>query len=112
MNIIRIIFKSIQKLLKIEKPINSLNQNKSLGPCSILVKLLQKHVDVLKPPLTYLINLSFQQGLCPQALKTAKVTPIFKTEDQQLPSNYRPVSILSVSTNCMKNVCILAFTRF
>ena len=81
---------------EIEKLINNLNQNKSLGPCSIPVKILQKHVDVLKQPLTYLINLSFQQGIFPEALKTARVTPIFKKEDHQLPSNYRPISVLSV----------------
>ena len=63
---------------EIEKLINNLNQNKSLGPCSIPVKILQKHVDVLKQPLTYLINLSFQQGIFPEELKTARVNPIFK----------------------------------
>ena len=31
--------------------------------------------------MTYLINLSFQQGIFPEALKTARVTPIFKRED-------------------------------
>ena len=46
--------------------------------------------------MTYLINLSFQQGIFPEALKTARVTPIFKKENPQLPSNYRPISVLSV----------------
>ena len=61
-----------------------LNKNKSLGPYSIPVKILQNLGDVLKQPLTYLINLSFQQGIFPEALKTAIVTPIFKKEDPQL----------------------------
>ena len=59
---------------EIEKLINNLNQNKSLGPCSIPVKILQNHVDALKQPLTYLINFSFQQGIFPEALKTARAT--------------------------------------
>ena len=67
--------------------INPIQENRSLGPCSIPVKILQKHVDVLKQTLTYLINLSFQQGIFPEALKTARVTPIFK-KDHQLPSIY------------------------
>ena len=74
---------------------NNLNQNKSLGPCGIPVKTLQNHVDFLKQPLTYLINLSFQQGIFPEALKTARFTPIFKKEDPQLPSNYCLISVLS-----------------
>ena len=81
---------------EIEKLINNLNKNKSLGPCSIPVKILQNNIDVLKQPLTYLINLAFQQGIFPEALKTARVTPIFKKEDPQLLCNYRPISVLSV----------------
>ena len=45
---------------EIEKLINNLNQNENLGPCGIPVKILKNHVDVLKQPLTYLINLYFR----------------------------------------------------
>ena len=78
----------------IEKLINNLNKNKS--PCSIPTKILQNHVDVLKQPLTCLINLSFQPDIFPEALKTARVTSIFKKEDLQLRSNYRHIYIVSV----------------
>ena len=33
---------------EIEKLINNLNQNESLGTCSIPVKILENHVDILK----------------------------------------------------------------
>ena len=46
--------------------------------------------------MTSLINLSFQQGIFPEALKISRVNPIFKKEDPQLPSNYRPIPVLSV----------------
>ena len=46
--------------------------------------------------MTYLINLSFQQGIFPEVLKTTRVNPIFKKEDPQLPSSYCPISVLSV----------------
>ena len=78
---------------EIEKLINNLNKNKS--PCSIPAKILQNHVDVLKQPLTC-IYLSFQEAISPEALKTARVTPIFKKGDLQLPSNYRHIYVLSV----------------
>ena len=63
-------FSNPVKNTEIEKLIKILNHNKSLGPCSIPV--------FLKKPLTFLINLSFQQGTFPEALKTARVTPNFK----------------------------------
>ena len=97
---------------EMEKLINNLNQNKSFGPCAVSVKILKNHVDVLKQPLTYLISLSFRQGILPKALKTARVTPIFKKEDTQLPSNYRPISALSVFSKlckkCMHSYAFLA----
>ena len=43
---------------EIKKLINNVNKNKSLGQCSIPVKILQNNIDVLKQPLTYLIDLS------------------------------------------------------
>ena len=79
-----------------EKLINNLNRNKSLGPCRIPVKILQNHVEVLKQHLTYLINLSFRQGIFPEALKIPRVTPIFKKEEPQLLSNYRLISVQPV----------------
>ena len=86
----------------------NLNKNKSLGPCSIPVKILQNLDDVLKQPLSYLINLSFQQGIFPEALKTATVTPIFKKEGPQLPSNYRHISILSVLSKLYEKMYVLS----
>ena len=61
--------------------------------------MLNNHGDVLKQPLTaltYLINLSFQQGIFPEALTTARVATIFKKKDHRLSFNYRPISVLSV----------------
>ena len=69
----------------------TLNHKKSLGPCSIPVKILKNYVNDLKQHLAFFINLSFQQGLFPEALKTARVTHIFKKDNPQIPSNYRPI---------------------
>ena len=96
----------------IEKLIRNFNQNKSLGSCNVPVKILQNHVDVLKQPLTYLINLSFQQGIFPETLKNARITPIFEKEYPQLPSNYCPISVLSVFSKLYERCvysCLYAF---
>ena len=45
-------------------------------------------------PLTHLINQSISQGLFPEEMKLAKILPIYKSEDEQLVNNYRPISIL------------------
>ena len=66
---------------EIEKLIKNLNHNKSLGPWSIPVEILKNHVNDLKQPLALLINLSFQPGVFLEALKTARVTTIFKKDN-------------------------------
>ena len=47
----------------------------------------------------------FQQGLFPESLISGSVTPVYKNDNPQIPSNYRPISILSVfkksSEKCM-----------
>ena len=46
--------------------------------------------------LHYICNLSFTTGCVSNSLKVAKVVPIFKKGDTINPSNYRPISLLSV----------------
>ena len=101
---------------EIEKLIKNLNHNKSLGPCSIPVKILKNHANDLKQPLTFLINLSFQQGFFAEALKNARVTPIYKRHNPQIPSNYRPISVLSVfsksNEKCMHSRLYSFLTKY
>ena len=43
-----------------------------------------------------LINNSIEFGTYPSKLKLAKVIPIYKSGDESYPSNYRPISLLSI----------------
>ena len=54
---------------EIEKLIKNFNHNKSLGPCSISVKVLKNQANDLKQLLPFLINLSFLQGFSGRHLK-------------------------------------------
>ena len=50
-----------------------------------------------------MINTSFRLGQYPSAWKLANVLPLFKKDDRQLKTNYRPVSLLpSLSKICEK----------
>ena len=62
----------------------------SMYPVSIL-KLLE---PILSPILASIINKSFQTGTFPKLLKIAKVIPLYKANDKQDITNYRPISIL------------------
>ena len=57
-------------------------------------KVINPVIETLLPPLTYITNLSFTEGVFPFELKIAQVLPLYKNNDPMLFNNYRPVSIL------------------
>ena len=55
-------------------------------------------------PLSHICNLSFVTGIFPDELKIANVVPIFKSGDEMVFSNYRPVSVLPVFSNVIERL--------
>ena len=55
-------------------------------------------------PITSIINLSVTSGIVPNQLKIARVIPLFKSGEQDIFSNYRPVSILPALSNILERV--------
>ena len=75
--------------------ITTINPKKSVGPCSIPTIILHMLKNEISHPLSIIFNLSFQTGVFPDMLKSAKVIPIFKKGSKLKTSNYRPISLLS-----------------
>ena len=80
----------------IKHEILSIPKNKAYGlyPCPIRTLSCAKHI--VSGPLTDTLNMSVQKGVFPSKLKEAKVIPVYKSDDETEPSNYRPISLLSV----------------
>ena len=60
--------------------------------------------EFIKMPLRHICNLSFNTGVFPWELKVANVVPIFKSGDDMLFSNYRPVSVLPVFSEVIERL--------
>ena len=71
------------------------------GISSEFLKLIT--ADVSKC-ITTIINKSLTSGIFPNSLKIAKVTPIFKKENNKLITNYRPISVLPVISKIFETV--------
>ena len=80
----------------------SLKTAKSTGPDSISATMLRSTAASIAPSLTKLFNLSIASGCFPTTWKCARVTPIFKSADPALPSNYRPISILPIVSKVLE----------
>ena len=59
-------------------------------------------------PLKHICNLSFTTGVFPSELKIANVVPIYKSGDDMIFSNYRPVSVLPIFSKLLER---LAYNR-
>lgn len=59
--------------------------------------------EIVKP-LSYVVNLSLQQGIFPDKLKHAIVTPIHKGGEKKKVENYRPISVLPVFSKVYERV--------
>ena len=66
----------------------------------------------LAPALTLIFQASLDQGKVPDDWKTAKVTPIFKKGDKSKPSNYRPVSLTSITCKLLEHILYSNLMQF
>ena len=64
------------------------------GNDDINIKVVKLSAHNYVNVLVHLVNLSLSQGKIPDELKIAKVIPLYKSGDEQLTNNYRPISIL------------------
>jgi hypothetical protein len=74
-----------------------LDINKSTGTDNIGPMILKVSAPFIVYPLTYILNRIIDNGIYPNILTNAKVSPIFKLGETCLPTNYRPISVLPVT---------------
>ena len=78
--------------------------NKVAGLDKIPARLLRDAEVELAPSITYLINKSITDGTVLALWKVARVTPLYKAEDNLLVENYRPISALPVLSKVLERV--------
>ena len=83
----------------------NLDISKACGSDLISPRLLKEGACAVAVLLSTVFNLSLDQGHFPQAWKQGNLTPIHKKDDKSLPSNYRPISLLSSVVKTMER-CI------
>ena len=76
--------------------LKSLDVSKATGLDCLSPRILKLSAEVVAPSLSKIINQSITDSQFPSILKVAKLFPIHKSGPKHDPSNYRPISILSV----------------
>ena len=87
-----------------KKAFFSLKSNKSNGFDDINANVVKQIYTLIKRPLIYIFNCSIQKGIFPDKLKIARVTPIFKSGEETVISNYRPISVLPCFSKILEKI--------
>lgn len=88
----------------VKKQLNNLKPSKAPGPNGIFPWILRMMADELAPILTSLFQQSIDEGSLPVQWRQADICPIFKKGDKTDPSNYRPVSLTSVTCKILEHI--------
>ena len=70
----------------------------------IPARLIKDSASIVTVPIAHIINLSVIIGVVPDDLKSARVVPLFKKNDNTENGNYRPVSILNIGSMVLEKV--------
>ena len=97
---------------EIDEIILSLSDTKAYGLYSCPINFLKASKHVLSEHLAKLMNMSVQTGRYPAKLKISKICPIYKSEDDTDPSNYRPISLLSVFNKIFEKTMYTRLSSF
>ena len=84
--------------------IAKLDENKANDSYDIPPKLIKLVRHTLSKPFSIIAHSSFTEGVFPEKLKFAKVTPIFKSKSKQEIGNYRPISILPIFSKILEKL--------
>ena len=96
----------VQKLLASQK------LNTASGPDGISSHMLRGTADAIAPTLTTIFNESLSQLRVPDEWKISNVTPILKSGDPSSPSNYRPISLLSLVSKVLERIVHMRISSF
>ena len=78
--------------------------SKACGLDGLTVRLIRDADDTLVCPLTHIFNLSIPTGVFPEDWKIAVVSPLYKDSPRDDPTNYRPISLLAITSKLLERI--------
>ena len=104
-------FKKVS-LEKTQKEILNLNNKKVSQNCNIPTKIIKENSDIFGKVLCSFISNLIKPFTFPSCLKEVDVTPIHKKGKKDKKENYRPISILPVSSKIFERIMFIQMSAF
>ena len=99
---------SPEELLEVIKGL----KHSAVGYDELDAQHIKSSSPIIIQPLLHICNLSFTHGVFPDAMKIAKVSPLFKSGNYMKVNNYRPVSILPVLSKILERLMYNRLMKF
>ena len=96
---------------EVSKVVKILNNNKKTSG-NIPIRILKENINILLPHITDCINSSISDGIFPDALKLADISPIFKKGNETDKVNYRPISLLPAISKVYEKIIYIQLEEF
>jgi len=90
----------------------SLDVNKAAGIDGISLKVLRFCASPLLKPICHLFTVSLSTSSIPTQWRTHCVTPIYKSGDKSLVSNYRHISLLCILSKVLEEIVYNRIMRY
>ena len=87
-------------------------KDSSAGWDELKLSIIKNIKGCIAMPLAHICNISFKGGVFPMQLKIANVVPIYKTGNEHVFSNYRPVSVLPVFSKLLERLMYIRLMNF
>ena len=84
--------------------IQELSPTSAAEPDGLSSSLLVNYATELAPFLLIMFTHSLSSGVVPPSFKRAAITPVFKSGNRSVPSNYRPISLTSVISKVLESI--------
>ena len=97
---------------KIKKLIDNIKIDVAPGKDQLNAKLIKDVKEEIAPIITEIINAGYKNNIFPDCLKEAIIKPIFKKEDQNDISNYRPISLLPILSKVFERAATDQLVKF
>lgn len=98
--------------IEIRGYIKDLDNSTSPGFDGIAVRIFKDNLDLFSRLFAVMANLMLNEGKFPDDCKVAVVTPIFKGGDKLDASNYRPISVLTITSKLFERVIFNRMSKF
>ena len=84
--------------------LGGLSSNKATGIDKISCKIIKMATPAIADSLTYIFNQAIALSSFPDEWKMARVVPLYKGGQRNIPGNYRPISVLPAISKVMERI--------